>query len=224
MNRLDHDEVRIHVQAAPELLYDLVSDVSRTPEWSPEVISCRWLDGAAGAAPGARFSARNRRRWFTWSNKPVVETAERGKEFAITRTEPGGGTIRWFYRFEAGSGGTMTELGYQVLRPVPGFLHLALRALFGVRDLRADLHQNMTISLQELAEIAERQARLTHPALRHRGGGPRDYRGQVKTGRQRAVSIAPVAVETRRAERVGHRGSAVPDQQRALQGQRDLLG
>ena len=62
MNRLDHDEVRLRIQAPPGLLYDLVSDVPRTPEWSPEVISCRWLDGAAGAAPGARFSARNKRR------------------------------------------------------------------------------------------------------------------------------------------------------------------
>ena len=85
MNRLDHDEVRLRIQAPPELLYDLVSDVPRTPEWSPEVISCRWLDGAAGAVPGARFSARNKRRWAAWSNKPVVETAERGQEFAVTR-------------------------------------------------------------------------------------------------------------------------------------------
>lgn len=162
MNRLDHDQVRLRVQAAPGLLYDLVSDVPRTPEWSPEVISCRWLDGATGAMPGARFSARNKRRWFTWSNKPVVETAERGRELAFTRTEPGGGTIRWFYRFEPGSDGTTTVLGYQVLKPVPVFLHVILRALFGVRDLRADLHQNMTISVQKLAGIAEHQAKQAH--------------------------------------------------------------
>src|SRR6516165_382027 len=123
MNRLDHDEVRLRIQAPPELLYDLVSDVPRTPEWSPEVISCRWLDGAADAVPGARFSARNKRRWAAWSNKPVVETAERG---------------------------------HQVLKPVPVFLHLSLRALLGVRDLRADLHQNIATSLQNLARIAER--------------------------------------------------------------------
>lgn len=159
MERLDHDETRLVIQAAPELLYDLVADVSRTPEWSPEVISCRWLDGATGAVPGARFSARNKRRWFTWSNKPVVEAAERGREFAFTRTEPGGGSIRWFYRFEPGSGGTTAELGYQVLKPVPAGLHVILRVLLGVRDLRADLHQNMALSLQRLAGIAERQAR-----------------------------------------------------------------
>jgi hypothetical protein len=159
MNRLDHDEVRLRIRAAPEVLYDLVSDVRRTPEWSPEVISCRWLDAADGAVPGARFSARNKRRWLTWSNRPRVETADRGREFAITRTEPGGGSIRWFYRFTPDPEGTVVVLGYRVLKPVPVGLHLMLRAFFGVRDLATDLRSNMTTSLQRVAEIAERDPR-----------------------------------------------------------------
>jgi hypothetical protein len=88
-----------------------------------------------------------------------VETAERGQEFAFTRTEPGGGIIRWFYRFEPGPGGTTAELGYQVLRPVPGFpCTLSLRALAGVRDLRATLHSEHGHQPAKLARIAERQA------------------------------------------------------------------
>lgn len=158
MNRLDRDEVRLHVDATPEMVYDLVSDVPRTPEWSPEVISCRWLDGATRAVPGARFSARNKKKWFAWTNRPVVERAERGREFAISRTEHGGGTIRWYYRFEPDGGGTTTVLGYQVTEPVPRTLHVILRALLGVRDLREDLHRNMTTSLGRIAEIAAGQA------------------------------------------------------------------
>jgi hypothetical protein len=154
MNRLRHDEVRMHIDADAGALYDLVADVTRTPEWSPEVISCAWLDGAATAAAGARFTARNRRRWFTWSNQPVVETADRGREFAFTRTERGGGTLRWSYRFEPATTGTSVALAYQVLRPVPVSLHVILRLLFGVRDLRADLHANMQTSLRRLAAIA----------------------------------------------------------------------
>jgi hypothetical protein len=158
VDRLDRDEVRLTIDASPEWLYDLVSDVPRTPEWSPEVIACQWLDGAAGPAPGARFTARNKKKWFAWSNRPVVETAERGREFAIARTEPGGGTIRWYYRFGPVGGGTETALGYQVLKPVPRTLHVILRTLLGVRDLRADLHQNMAASLGRIAEIAAGQA------------------------------------------------------------------
>jgi hypothetical protein len=157
MNRLDRDEVRLRVDATPEMVYDLVSDVTRTPEWSPEVISCRWLGGATSAVPGARFSARNKKKWFAWSNRPVVETAERAREFAITRTEPGGGTIRWYYRLEPAGGGTTVVLGYQVLKPVPRKLHVMVRILLGVPDLRADLHQNMITSLGRIAEIAAGQ-------------------------------------------------------------------
>jgi hypothetical protein len=157
MNRLDRDEVRMHIDADAGTLYDLVSDVPRTPEWSPEVMRCAWLGGATSAAAGARFTARNRRRWFTWSNQPVVDVADRGREFAFTRTERGGGTIRWSYRFEPAATGTSAVLAYQVLRPVPVGLHVMLRLLFGVRDLRADLHANMQTSLRRLADLARRQ-------------------------------------------------------------------
>ncbi|BCY09367.1 SRPBCC family protein [Actinoplanes sp. L3-i22] len=159
MNRLDHDEVHLHIDAPAESLYDLVSDVPRTPQWSPEVISCRWLDGHTEARAGARFLARNKKRWFAWSNRPVVRTAERGREFAFTRTERGGGTILWFYRFTASGTGTEVEHGYRVLRPVPAALHIVLRVLLGVGDLRDDLHQNMTTSLRRLAGVATGSAR-----------------------------------------------------------------
>src|SRR5215475_547101 len=111
MDRLSHDEVELQIDVPAERLYDLVSDVTRAPQWSPEVISCRWIGDATGPAVGARFVARNRRRWFTWSNKPVVEVADRAREFAFTRTEPGGGTMRWYYRLTPSGGGVQVEHG-----------------------------------------------------------------------------------------------------------------
>jgi hypothetical protein len=111
-----------------------------------------------GAEVGARFAARNRRRWLHWSNKPIVEVADRGREFSVTRTERGAGTIRWSYRFAPNAAGTSVALSYQVLRPVPVGLHVILRLLFGVRDLRADLHENLRTSLQRLADVAHREA------------------------------------------------------------------
>ncbi len=159
IRRLTRDEVTRDVAATPGAVYDLVSDVERTPEWSPEVIGCAWLDGATGPAVGARFAARNRRRWFTWTNRPVVDVADPGREFAFTRTEPGGGSIRWSYRLEATGSGTAVRHSYEVLRPVPIGLHVMLRVLFGVRDLADDLHANMTASLDRLAAVAEARGR-----------------------------------------------------------------
>ena len=59
------------------------------PEFSPEVTSTRWLDGASGPVVGARFEAVNTNAaGKSWKNRPVVTVAEPGREFAFTRTEP----------------------------------------------------------------------------------------------------------------------------------------
>ena len=36
------------IEASPEKLYELVSDVTRMGDWSPETTSCRWLGQATG--------------------------------------------------------------------------------------------------------------------------------------------------------------------------------
>jgi hypothetical protein len=169
MERLTQDEVRGHVAAPAQVVYDLVTEMRRTPEWSPEVVECRWLDGSAGADVGARFRATNRRRWFSWSNEPVVEVADAPREFGFARSERGAGTVRWYYRMDPTDDGTSVAAGYEVLRPVPLALHVILRMLFGVRDLRADLHANMQASLERLTAIAESEAqRATRPCERPR--------------------------------------------------------
>ena len=83
--QLDRDEVSLVIDAAPEVLYDLVADVTLTPKLSPEVVSCRWLDGATGPAVGVRFEATNKvGRGPAWKNFPVVTAAVPGREFAFT--------------------------------------------------------------------------------------------------------------------------------------------
>jgi hypothetical protein len=55
MQTFDHDEVRLVIAATPDTLYALIADVTRIPEFSPEILECRWLDGATGPAVGARL-------------------------------------------------------------------------------------------------------------------------------------------------------------------------
>jgi hypothetical protein len=86
---LDHDEVSLVVQATPAALYDLVADITRTPEFSPNVIRARWIGVATGPAVGARFKAYPAaRRGRAPSNKPVVTVANPASEFAFNRTVP----------------------------------------------------------------------------------------------------------------------------------------
>src|SRR5215469_15518986 len=51
-------EVEFIADLAPEEVWDLITDVARIGEWSPECVGARWLDGAAPRA-GARFEGRN---------------------------------------------------------------------------------------------------------------------------------------------------------------------
>jgi hypothetical protein len=153
MNRLDHDEVGAVLSAQPRTVFSVVSDVTRTPQWSPQVVSCEWLDGAAQAAVGARFAAVNKNKWFRWTNAPVVTIVEPDRTFAFSRTERGGGTMEWSYQIAPHEGGAHVTLAYDVLRPVPVALHVILRLLLGVKDLRADLHENMAVSLRRLGEV-----------------------------------------------------------------------
>jgi hypothetical protein len=43
-------EARLRIDAAPERVYDLVSDITRMGEWSPENLCGHWLDRADGPA------------------------------------------------------------------------------------------------------------------------------------------------------------------------------
>jgi hypothetical protein len=143
----------IHVEATPEHVYDLVSDVTRMGEWSPETVSCVWLDGATAAAAGARFRGRNREGLLRWSTAPVVEVADRGREFAFaTQLRKGGKKItRWRYRFTPAGGGTEVEESWEAVGSIPIF------SRFFVNDKRvAQLQHGMEETLARLKAVAER--------------------------------------------------------------------
>ena len=96
----------IVVAVDPETLYDLVSDVTRTGEWSPICRRCEWDEGD-GPRVGARFTGYNETPQRTWQTRSRVVAAERGREFAWMVGE---GYVRWGYTLEPVDGGTrLTE-------------------------------------------------------------------------------------------------------------------
>ncbi len=97
----------IGVDASAETLYDLVSDIARTGEWSPVCTSCWWDDGAEAGQVGAWFTGRNELPDRTWETRSEVVAAERGHEFAWV---VGGRFVRWgFTLAPAETGTTLTE-------------------------------------------------------------------------------------------------------------------
>ncbi len=101
-----HQETVV-VAAPPEAVYDLVSDVTRTGEWSPVCTGCWWDDEAEAGRVGAWFTGRNELPERTWDTRSQVVAADRGREFAWL---VGGAFVRWGFLLEPAGGSTrLTE-------------------------------------------------------------------------------------------------------------------
>jgi hypothetical protein len=154
---LSHDSVDRYIEASPEALYDVIADVTRMPELSPEVVACEWVDGASRPAVGVHFRAKNHAgRGPDWHNTPAITVAERGREFAFSRVEKGAGTIVWRYVFSPEGNGTRVTESYEVTQPVTLFGWFIIGVLYGNKDRRSDLHRGMSETLQRLAALTEK--------------------------------------------------------------------
>lgn len=145
----------MHVDAASDRLYDLISDVTRMGEWSPECYRCEWTDGATGPAVGARFKAWNRRNLARWSNKPTVIVANPDQEFAFSRRSPGAGEVVWRYRLEPTDGGTAVTESYEAVRRASPLVIWLTLTLMRIRDREADLREAMQSTLERIKVTAE---------------------------------------------------------------------
>lgn len=105
------------VAATPQALYELVSEVSRMGQWSPETTSCRWLAPATGPAVGARFRGVNERGRRRWSTTCTVIAAEPGRRFGFEVGLGGRPVSRWMYAFQAHDTGCRVVETWTDLRP-----------------------------------------------------------------------------------------------------------
>ncbi len=142
-------QATIHIDAPPERVYELVSDVTRMGQWSPECYRCEWVGGATGPAPGARFKGYNRRGRIRWTTTPRVLTAEPGREFSFVAMVFGGRVAgaRWSYRFEPADGGTLVTESYDAP---------AICMMFFLRRSRGtELEAGMRLTLERVKLAAE---------------------------------------------------------------------
>ena len=103
---LSHQE-SIIVEASAAFLYDLLSDITRTGEWSPVCTSCWWDDEADAGRAGAWFTGRNELPHRSWETRSQVVVADRGREFAWV---VGGSFVRWGFTLSpAATGTTLSE-------------------------------------------------------------------------------------------------------------------
>ncbi|MFE8886852.1 SRPBCC family protein [Pseudarthrobacter enclensis] len=102
----------VSVQASAETVYDLVSDITRTGEWSPVCKACWWDDEDSAGQPGAWFTGRNELPHRTWETRSQVVAAERGREFAWL---VGGKFVRWGFSMAPADDGTVLTESWEFL-------------------------------------------------------------------------------------------------------------
>ncbi|MEU8587718.1 SRPBCC family protein [Streptomyces sp. NPDC048664] len=100
-------EVRTWVDAAPDRVWALVSDIELMPAMSEELRSVEWLDGAVGPAVGARFVGRNEHEAFgRWQTTSHVIECEPESVLAWAVQDPADPSAIWRFRLRPVDDGT----------------------------------------------------------------------------------------------------------------------
>lgn len=152
---LRHDSGETVIKAPPETVYDLVSDLPRMGEWSPECQRVEWLDGSTEAIVGATFIGHNvggPRKWMKWSRRGRVLAADRGREFTFATEEGGRESTEWRYRFEPTNDGTRVVESYTV-KWIPTWARIVDVPTNRAGELRAAIGHTLS-QLKSAAESA----------------------------------------------------------------------
>jgi hypothetical protein len=142
-------DVTIEIDAPAGVVYDLVADVTRMGDWSPECVRCEWLDEPGTV--GSTFRGHNRRGLARWSTVARVLVADRPRVFSFATLHRGEPATRWTYRFDADGPTTMTESFESLTTP---WLIGLVERLF-IRNRHAQLEAGMAQTVAAIKAVAE---------------------------------------------------------------------
>lgn len=147
-------EQSIIIDAGTDAVYDLVSDIARTGEWSPICTGCWWDDASEAGQVGAWFTGRNEQPGRTWETRSQVVTADQGREFAWI---VGGTYVRWGFTVEPHSKGTRLTEMWEFLPEGIAMFHEAYgdRAADEIDERTRQAHDGIPQTLSAIKRIAE---------------------------------------------------------------------
>lgn len=146
------DSATLRIAAPPERIYEIVSDITRMGELSPECTGGRWL-GSSGPSAGARFLGTNKRGWVRWATTNRVVTADPGREFTFDTKQSG---TRWSFTMAPDGDGTLVTQRRSPWRSRPLVAKLASKLVLGGLDEHEDeMRQGIQATLDRLKAVAE---------------------------------------------------------------------
>jgi len=144
-------EQSVDVAAPPEKVWELVSDLPRLAEWSPQVVKSVVRGGPV--RQGSRLVNLNRHGFLVWPTRADVVAYEPGREVAWKIRENG---ATWSFTLEPTPGGTRV-VQRRDLGEGPTELHLSFtdRFLGGQGPFQAELQAGMRQTLAYVKALAE---------------------------------------------------------------------
>ena len=119
----------IHIDAPPQRVWELVSDIFLMPELSTELQGVAWLDGVAAPAAGHRFTGRSAHPAMgEWETVSTITECDPPRRFAWAVGDPGHPSASWRFTLKPDGAGTVLEQWYQ-MGPARSGLNIAIDAM-----------------------------------------------------------------------------------------------
>ena len=143
-------QASIDIDASPERVWALVSDLSLMPKWSPQ---CKLMKVFGPLRPGARTVNVNRRNYLFWPTTSRITEVVPERKLAFRVNE--NNTV-WSYELEPTATGTrLTESRHAEngVKPVSNLLVNTIMG--GVPNFEVELVDGMNASLSRIKAAAE---------------------------------------------------------------------
>lgn len=143
-------QARIDIDASPEAVWALVSDLSLMPKWSPQ---CKLMKAFGPLRPGTRTVNVNRRNYLFWPTTSRITEVVPERKLAFRVNE--NNTV-WSYELEPTATGTrLTESRHAEngVKPVSNLL--VNTVMGGVPNFEQELVDGMNASLSRIKAAAE---------------------------------------------------------------------
>ena len=144
--------VEVDVDATPEQVWALLTDLGRAAEWSHENKGGDWLGDVDAPVPGARFRGRNRQGRARWARECEVLVADEPSVLSW-RTVPTrryrDSTI-WTYELEPTERGCRIRQRYEVVKLGP----VMERVLYAIMPAHRDRSAALAEDLRRLGAVA----------------------------------------------------------------------
>lgn len=151
MANRDRIEGSIDIDAPPARVWEVVSDLRRMGEWSPQ---CKKMIIRGGEVKqGTRTINVNRQGWKVWPTRSYVKVFEPERELALKIAE--NGTV-WTYELEPTATGTRLTEHRTAPNGVSSLSNMLTKnVLGGTENFEAELEEGIAETLRHIKSAAE---------------------------------------------------------------------